>query len=203
MKPLRLALSSIGPYSAPVDIDFDRLGEVFLVCGPTGSGKTTLFDAMVYALYGQVPGTRDPSDLVSHYSVDTGEVFIDFSFSLGTESWRVLRRPPRAIARQRGEGVRQLPSEAILYRLSKYGSASKIGQAGKSSKLDQAGKRDQAGLPDESWETVRDKPSEVTEKIESMLGLSFDEFTRIILLPQGEFQRFLDKIGRASCRVRV
>ena len=192
MKPLRLALSSIGPYSAPVDIDFDRLGEVFLVCGPTGSGKTTLFDAMVYALYGQVPGTRDPSDLVSHYSVDTGEVFIDFSFSLGTESWRVLRRPPRAIARQRGEGVRQLPSEAILYRLSKYGSASKIGQAGKSSKLDQAGKRDQAGLPDESWETVRDKPSEVTEKIESMLGLSFDEFTRIILLPQGEFQRFLD-----------
>ena len=59
MKPLRLALSCIGPYVDPVDVDFGRLGEVFLVCGPTGSGKTTLFDAMVYALYGMVPGTRE------------------------------------------------------------------------------------------------------------------------------------------------
>lgn len=165
MKPLRLALSCIGPYAEPVDIDFSRLGEVFLVCGPTGSGKTTLFDAMVYALYGQVPGTRDPSDLVSHFVTDSGDVFMDFSFSIGVETWRVFRRPPRIIAKRRGEGSRQLPAEAVLYRL---------------------------GQPDQRWETVRDKPVEVTGKIEGMLGLSFDEFTRIILLPQGEFQRFLD-----------
>ncbi|MFH2112883.1 MAG: SMC family ATPase, partial [Spirochaetota bacterium] len=182
MKPLRLALSCVGPYVDPVDIDFSRLGEVFLVCGPTGSGKTTLFDAMVYALYGQVPGTRDPSDLVSHYAADSGDVFIDFSFGVGAQIWRVLRRPPRIIAKRRGEGNRLLPSEAVLYQL---------GQPAESSLADlESG--DQAGLPDKRWETVRDKPGEVTEKIEGMLGLSFDEFTRIILLPQGEFQRFLD-----------
>ena len=186
MKPLRLALSCIGPYVDPVDVDFGRLGEVFLVCGPTGSGKTTLFDAMVYALYGQVPGTRDAADLVSHYADDSGDVFIDFSFCIGLETWRVLRRPPRTIAKQRGEGTRQLPSEAVLYRLGGPSQAGQYIQAG------QPGKPDQAGVPDERWETVREKPTEVTEKLEGMLGLSFDEFTRIILLPQGEFQRFLD-----------
>ncbi|MGD9939536.1 MAG: AAA family ATPase, partial [Clostridia bacterium] len=180
MKPVRLALSCIGPYVDPVDVDFSRLGEVFLVCGPTGSGKTTLFDAMVYALYGQVPGTREPSDLVSHHASDDGDVFVDFSFCIGAETWRVLRRPPRSIAKRRGEGVRQLPSEAVLYRLGKRDPSSDPGNP------------DQAGMPDARWEAVRDKPTEVTEKIEGMLGLSFDEFTRIILLPQGEFQRFLD-----------
>jgi exonuclease SbcC len=174
MKPVRLALSCIGPYVQPVDVDFGRLGEVFLVCGPTGSGKTTLFDAMVYALYGQVPGTRDPADMVSHYTGDSGDVYVDFSFSIGAETWRVLRRPPRSIARKRGEGTRQLPSEAVLYRL---GGSREAGLSGNQ---------------DDCWEPVRDKPGEVTEQIEGMLGLSFDEFTRIILLPQGEFQRFLD-----------
>ena len=186
MKPVRLALSCVGPYVDPVDIDFGRLGEVFLVCGPTGSGKTTLFDAMVYALYGQVPGTREPPDLVSHYAADSGDVFVDFSFGIGGETWRVLRRPPRSIAKRRGEGIRLLPSEAVLYRLGKPGQAGIAGEA------DLSGEPDQAGLPDERWEAVRDKPSDVTEKIEGMIGLSFDEFTRIILLPQGEFQRFLD-----------
>ena len=181
MKPLRLALSCIGPYVDPVDIDFGRLGEVFLVCGPTGSGKTTLFDAMVYALYGQVPGTRDPADLVSHHAADLGNVFVDFSFGIGGETWRVLRRPPRTISRRRGEGSRLLPSEAALYRLRKPVPD-----------LPGLGTADQPGFPDTCWETVRDKPTEVTGKVEGMLGLSFDEFTRIILLPQGEFQRFLD-----------
>lgn len=195
MKPLRLALSCIGPYVDPVDVDFGRLGEVFLVCGPTGSGKTTLFDAMVYALYGMVPGTRDPSDLVSHYAADSGDVYVDFSFSVGQETWRVLRRPPRVIAKRRGEGSRQLPSEAVLYRLGSPRLASQPGSPGETDRTvepDRPDRLDQAGLPGVGWESVRDKPTEVTGMIEGMLGLSFDEFTRIILLPQGEFQRFLD-----------
>ena len=62
MRPSRLALSNFGPYRERTEVDFSRLGEFFLICGKTGSGKSTLFDAITYALFGQAPGARKGSE---------------------------------------------------------------------------------------------------------------------------------------------
>ena len=72
MKPIRLTLENFGPFAESQTVDFTLLDEIFLISGPTGSGKTSLFDGMVYALYGELPGTRDPLRIKSNYSSDEG-----------------------------------------------------------------------------------------------------------------------------------
>jgi len=70
MRPIKLALENFGPYRERAEIDFSALGEFFLICGKTGSGKSTLFDAITYALFGQAPGARkgSESEFVSDFS---------------------------------------------------------------------------------------------------------------------------------------
>jgi len=156
----KLTMVNIGPYVGLANLDFTELGDVFLVCGKTGSGKTTIFDAVSYALYGAGIGTRE---IVSHFATPEDEVSVDLEFEVGKERWRVLRKPARVLAKKRSSGTTNRPAEAALWE------------------------RGPAG-----WTPVRDKVSEVDEKIARIIGLSADEFTKIVLLPQGEFQRFLE-----------
>jgi exonuclease SbcC len=69
MRPRKLSIENFGPYRRRTCVDFDALGEFFLICGPTGSGKSTLFDAMTYCLFGQAPGGRQgfEAELVSDF----------------------------------------------------------------------------------------------------------------------------------------
>ncbi len=83
MRPLSLELCAFGPYADRVFIDFSLFGEsvVFLICGPTGSGKTTLFDAMKFALFGEASGMRRPtSSFASGFANATTEPFVEFIF---------------------------------------------------------------------------------------------------------------------------
>lgn len=94
MRPLTLTLSAFGPYAETLTLDFSRLGEsgLYLITGDTGAGKTTLFDAMVFALYGTASGSdRDGKSLVSQYVPEKTPSFVDFTFSCRGGEYRVFR----------------------------------------------------------------------------------------------------------------
>ncbi|HTX71561.1 MAG TPA: AAA family ATPase, partial [Rectinemataceae bacterium] len=166
MRPHRLVLENFGAYRRRTSVDFDGLGPLFLVWGKTGSGKTTLFDAMTYALYGKAPGSRAGLErqLWSHHAELGERPLVELEFSLAEREYRVQRIPPYR-RRKRGGEAGEAPAEAALWR------------------------RDPASG---GWESVADKITEVDSAIQRGIGLTVDEFSKIILLPQGEFQRFLE-----------
>ena len=173
MKPILLELSNFGPYvGAPVRIEFDQLERLFLIAGDTGSGKTTLFDAMCYALYGVPLGTREEKSLRSHLADEKESTFVTFVFEAGGQRWKVERSPPAVRAKQRGTGVVAVDASAKLFR-----SALRSSNASEPS----------------VWEPFNLKRVEINAKIErEILHISHEEFSKILVLPQGEFQRFLE-----------
>lgn len=169
MRPRRLVLANYGPYRGTVEVDFDRLGDVFLVCGKTGSGKSSLFDALTYALYGRAPESRGSleRELRSHLASPEEETRVELEFWLGQDALRVVRTPPYSRPARRalkgGQGLVEVPATAALYE--GHGTDSAL---------------------------VSDRISEVDETLRGRIGLTQEEFTKIVLLPQGAFQRFLE-----------
>lgn len=94
MRPLSLTLSAFGPYAGETTIDFSKLGDsgLYLITGDTGAGKTTLFDAIVYALYGSASGSdRDARGFASKYAEKDAPSYVDFTFACGSTEYRVFR----------------------------------------------------------------------------------------------------------------
>lgn len=108
MKPIKLIISAFGPYADRMpDIDFESFGDkgLFLISGDTGAGKTTIFDAICFALYGETSGIyRDTKNLRSEYAGPTAESFVDFYFSHQGKFYHVYRQPSYDRPKQRGEG---------------------------------------------------------------------------------------------------
>src|SRR5271167_529082 len=94
MKPVRIEMQAFGPYLKKQTLDFRELGQekIFLIHGPTGAGKTTLFDAMSYALYGRASGDRPASEMRSKHAPPELATEVVFDFALGGELYRVRRR---------------------------------------------------------------------------------------------------------------
>ncbi len=119
MKPIKLIMSAFGPYAGKVpEIEFEKFEDkgLFLISGDTGAGKTTIFDAICFALYGTTSGTyRDTKNLRSEYAKDTAESFVDFYFSHQGRDYHVWRQPAYERKKQRGSGVITEKEKAILY----------------------------------------------------------------------------------------
>lgn len=164
MKPIRLLITAFGPYKGEETIDFTKFHEhrLFVISGPTGAGKTTIFDAICYALYGTASG-EDRDDvrmLRSHFAEDDIHTSVELDFQIGRRSFRVLRQMGHRKAGNKSE----TGSRIELYETTS-------GQA----------------VPAVDRFMVTD----VDRKIESLFGLNKDQFSQIVMLPQGEFRKLL------------
>lgn len=119
MRPIKLIISAFGPYADRMpDIDFTQFGEsgLFLICGETGAGKTTIFDAISFALFGQTSGEyRDSRHLRSEYAGPETESFVEFYFAHQGKTWHIRRTPAYTRKKQRGAGFVDVQESAVLY----------------------------------------------------------------------------------------
>ena len=161
MRPTQLTISAFGPYAGEIKLDMDALGDrgLYLISGDTGAGKTTIFDAITFALYGNASGeARRPKMLRSKYALPDAGTFVEMSFVYNGMEYSVRRNPEYMRAKQRGEGETKEKPDAELH------------------------------MPDGRVITG-DKA--VTQEIETLLGLSREQFSQIAMLAQGSFSRLL------------
>lgn len=161
MRPTQLTISAFGPYAGEMKLDMDALGDrgLYLITGDTGAGKTTIFDAITFALYGNASGeARRPKMLRSKYAPMDARTFVEMSFVYNEAGYCVRRNPEYMRAKQRGEGETKEKPDAELR------------------------------MPDGRVITG-DKA--VTQEIETLLGLSREQFSQIAMLAQGSFSRLL------------
>ena len=101
MRPLYLEINSFGPYAGREALDFRLLEDrsLFLICGPTGAGKTTVLDAMCYALYNDTSGVRTGAHMRSEYASPQEVTSVSFRFAVGEKCYRVERQPEQEVAK--------------------------------------------------------------------------------------------------------
>ena len=162
MTPIKLQMRAFGPYVEPVTLNFAdglRGEKIFLIHGATGAGKTTILDAISFALYGETSGkARKGDDMRSQAAPVDVQTEIDFAFELNGKLYEIHRTPRQDVPKKRGDGTRSVPENAEL-------------------KCDGTLMSFRAG--------------DVTKKITELLGFDAEQFRQVVLLPQGEFKKFL------------
>jgi exonuclease SbcC len=169
MKPIKLTLTAFGPFQGTEVVDFESLGEspLFLINGPTGSGKTSILDGICFALYGKTTGNeRDASQMRCHLSAADTLTEITFVFELAGKRYQIRRSPEQQKPKARGDGFTTKAPEAELLCLNPV-----------TQEVEQV--------------LVSSKVSEANTQIESLLGLSVDQFRQVMVLPQGKFRELL------------
>ncbi len=161
MKPLEIKMKFFGPFK-DAEIDFQKLDEMFLLCGDTGAGKTSVFDGMAYALYGKLLGERNAKDFVSKFAPLGEESFVEFTFEIRGKKYRVKRTMPYPYKKRGGE-ISEKPTEVLL---EEFGAEKKFVPVGYTK-------------------------SETDSFLEKLLGLNFAQFRQVVVLPQGDFAKFL------------
>ena len=126
MRPVKLTMSAFGPYVGEHVLELDRLGErgLYLITGDTGAGKTTIFDAITYALYDTASGeNREKSMLRSKYAAPGEETYVELEFLHNGALYRIRRSPEHERKKIRGEGLRRQEAKVVLYLPDGTGSS--------------------------------------------------------------------------------
>ncbi|GMQ48867.1 SMC family ATPase [Vibrio sp. 10N] len=163
MKPLTLTLQAFGPFSGVEHIDFRTLGDspLFLINGPTGSGKSSILDAICYALYGETTGSERTGDQMRCDYADVKLLTtITFEFELAGVRYQITRSPDQEVPKQRGEGMTKKSHAAQLINL------------------------DRDAL-------IANKPKPVATAIQELIGLDVKQFRQVMVIPQGKFRELL------------
>ena len=117
MRPLKITMSAFGPYAGEVTLDMQKLGKsgIYLITGDTGAGKTTVFDAISYALYGEASGNyRENTTLRSKYASADTPTFVELEFEYNNEIYKINRNPEYPRPNKRGEGFTKQSANAEL-----------------------------------------------------------------------------------------
>ncbi|MGW4052354.1 AAA family ATPase [Streptomyces sp. NPDC004779] len=178
MRLHRLEITAFGPFGATQTVDFDALSTagLFLLHGPTGAGKTSVLDAVCFALYGSVPGARQAPGTTlrsDHAPVGTlTEVLLDLT--VGGRRLEIRRSPAQLRPKKRGGGF---TTEKAQSTLREYDPATR------------------------AWTGLSKSHQEIGEEITQLLGMSREQFCQVVLLPQGDFARFLRADAEARGRL--
>ena len=161
----QLSMTAFGPYAATQSVDFDELNDagIFLLTGPTGAGKTSILDAICFALYGVVPGVREVKTLRSHHAADGVAPEVVLEVTIGERHYRVRRSPEWHRPKKRGDGTTKENACASLVVLEDDGTE----------------------------RLVSSRIAEVSHELAMAIGMSSEQFMQVVMLPQGDFQRFL------------
>ncbi|MGE7665470.1 AAA family ATPase [Ureibacillus composti] len=165
MKPIKLTMRAFGPYKNEEVIDFTKLQDhrLFVISGSTGAGKTTIFDGICFALYGYGSGQdrKDTKMLRSDFADDQVHTAVELIFEIHGRQYRVLRQLPHV----------------------KEGRKSATGEKYEFFEI----------LSDNQEVPVveRQKVTDINQKLEEIIGLTYDQFSQIVMLPQGEFRKLL------------
>lgn len=165
MKPLNITICAFGPYANEQVIDFTKLEDrnFFLIHGPTGSGKTSVLDAICFALYGETSGgDRKTKTIRSDYADIKDSTEISFEFLLGNKRFLINRFPEQERPKKRGEGTTRQLSKAALWEIK-----------------------------DEDKIVIADRWSKVTDEVKSLIGFDINQFRQVVILPQGQFRKLL------------
>ncbi len=165
MRPVKITLSAFGPYAQRTEVDFEKLGGsgIFLITGDTGAGKTTIFDALSFALYGVASGGKDrraAKSLRSDYASPGDKTFVELEFTHLGKRYTVYRSPEYARAKLRGEGTTLQPAYAEL-------------------------------KCEETGEHIL-RTEEVDRRINEIIGLTRDQFAQTAMIAQGDFLKILN-----------
>ncbi|MBT2661082.1 AAA family ATPase [Bacillus sp. ISL-45] len=166
MKPLKLTMQAFGPYAGTETIDFKQLENrtMFVISGKTGSGKTTIFDGISYAIYGKASGEdRNGPDLRSQFAEDELLTEVTLEFSLRQKTYRITRSPQQERKKKSGEGTTNVGAKAEFYLIDENGELQLLAS------------------------NVR----EVDEKIKEIMIIDSNQFRQILMIPQGEFRKLL------------
>lgn len=166
MKPLKLIMQAFGPYAGKEVIDFSHLGNrtMFVISGKTGSGKTTIFDAISYAIYGKASGDdRNGPDLRSQFADESVLTEVSLDFSLRNKMYSITRSPQQQKRKERGDGYTSIGAKGELYIWDEKGEKKLIAA----------------------------KINDVDEKIKEIMQIDSNQFRQILMIPQGEFRKLL------------
>ncbi|MFJ5761369.1 AAA family ATPase [Neobacillus sp. NPDC093182] len=166
MRPLKLTMQAFGPYADVETIDFTELGNrtMFVISGKTGSGKTTIFDAISYAIYGKASGEdRNGPELRSQFAKADLVTEVSLDFAIRDKVYSITRLPQQPKKKEKGEGFTTLPAKAELYSWGENGEKKLLAA----------------------------KINDVEEKIKEIMLIDSNQFRQILMIPQGEFRKLL------------
>ena len=171
MKPLKITMSAFGSYAGEVTVDFEKAGHgIFLITGDTGAGKTTIFDAIAFALFGESSGRkRDGSMMRSQYAPDERETFVTLVFSQKGEHYQVRRRPSYL---------------RLSRRKNKNGEYTTVQVTAQASLILPDGTEYPGGI------------REVNQKLQELIGVDYGQFSQIAMIAQGDYLRLLHASSR-------
>lgn len=163
MKPISLTMQAFGPYAGCEKVDFSSIDHgLFLVCGPTGSGKTTIFDAIKYALYGELStDARSIKEARSQHAEDGVATFVELVFEHDGHRYRAYRSPAQERPKKRGTGTTSVGSEAYLEDLTRSVS-------------------------------LASKDTDVTKAVTELFGIDSEQFARLVMISQNDFASVLN-----------
>ncbi len=179
MRLHRLDITAFGPFGGSQSVDFDELSAagLFLLHGPTGAGKTSVLDAVCYALYGSVPGARQSGQgltLRSDHAATGSRTEIRLELTVAGRRLEVTRQPPWERPKKRGAGTTLDKAQSWLREYDATVGA---------------------------WKDLSRSHQEIGEEITQLLGMSREQFCQVVLLPQGDFARFLRADAEARGRL--